>query len=290
VVDYEFADPGSVLHDDWPSYGTSARWMERGYGGFWLLTPVRGRAGRGRTTSATPPPGHHDPAHRGVHAGHPAELDPPEHTPYRKLALPYFTAPAIARLEPEIRQIVRRCIRAFARTAHRPGAVDRRGGPAAGHRRRDGLDPADCREIRELAGNFLSSAKVGIEAKIRAAKELEAWLKQRITARREQPTGDTLSALVNARIDGAPITPLTALGMVQLMVVAGHETTVHGIGSMLFRVAAEPGLRERLLADPSRCGPPCTSRCGSTRRSCTMARTASATTSAPAPGCATATR
>jgi len=53
---------------------------------------------------------------------------------------------------------------------------------------------------------------------------------------------------------------MIALGMVQLMVVAGHETTVHGIGSMLFRVAAEPGLRERLLADPACCGPPCTSR------------------------------
>jgi len=254
VVDYEFADPGSVLHDrlaelrDECPVGWSA-----GYGGFWLLTryaDVQDAARDHRRYTTTrgimiPPTGASMPVI-------PAELDPPEHTPYRKLALPYFTAPAIARLEPEIRQIVRRCIRAFAPDGHTdlvqsiaevvPPLVI---GAAMG------LDPADCREIRELAGNFLSSAKVGIEAKIRAAKELEVWLEQRITERRERPTGDTLSALVNARIDGEPIPPMIALGMVQLMVVAGHETTVHGIGSMLFRVAAEPGLRERLLADPS---------------------------------------
>jgi cytochrome P450 len=256
VVDYDFADPAlrASLHERLTDLRTECPvgWSER-YGGFWLLTTyadVQDAARDHQRYTTTrgimiPPTGASMPVI-------PAELDPPEHTPYRKLALPYFTAPAIARLEPEIREIVRRCIRAFAPDGHTdlvqsvaemvPPLVI---GAALG------LDPADCREIRTLAGNFLSSAKVGIDAKIAAAKELEDWLEERIAARRERPTEDTLSALVNAHIDGAPIPPLTALGMVQLMVVAGHETTVHGIGSMLFRVAAEPGLRERLLADPS---------------------------------------
>jgi len=256
VVDYDFADPAlrASLHEQLTELRAECPvgWSER-YGGFWLLTTyadVQDAARDHQRYTTTrgimiPPTGASMPVI-------PAELDPPEHTPYRKLALPYFTAPAIARLEPEIREIVRRCIRAFAPDGHTdlvqsvaemvPPLVI---GAALG------LDPADCREIRTLAGNFLSSAKVGIDAKIAAAKELEDWLEERIAARREGPTEDTLSALVNAHIDGAPIPPLTALGMVQLMVVAGHETTVHGIGSMLFRVAAEPGLRERLLADPS---------------------------------------
>jgi len=256
MVDYDFADPAlrASLHERLTRLRAECPvgWSER-YGGFWLLTryaDVQDAARDHQRYTTTrgimiPPTGASMPVI-------PAELDPPEHTPYRKLALPYFTAPAIARLEPEIREIVRRCIRAFAPDGHTdlvqsvaemvPPLVI---GAAMG------LDPADCREIRALAGNFLSSAKVGIDAKIAAAKELEDWLEERITARRERPTEDTLSALVNSHIDGEPIPPLTALGMVQLMVVAGHETTVHGIGSMLFRVAAEPGLRERLLADPS---------------------------------------
>jgi len=256
VVDYDFADPErrATLHDQLAQLRGECPvgWSDR-YGGFWLLTTYADVQAAARdherytTTQGImiPPTGA---SMRVI----PAELDPPEHTPYRRLALPYFTAPAIARLAPEIREIVRNCLRAFAADGHTdlvqsvaevvPPLVI---GAALG------LDPVDCREIRELAGNFLSSAKVGLEAKVRAAKELEAWLEERIAARRERPTGDTLSALVNATVDGAPIPPMVALGMVQLMVVAGHETTVHGIGSMLFRVAAEPGLRERLLADPS---------------------------------------
>jgi len=256
MVDYDFADPAlrASLHERLTRLRAECPvgWSER-YGGFWLLTryaDVQDAARDHQRYTTTrgimiPPTGASMPVI-------PAELDPPEHTPYRKLALPYFTAPAIARLEPEIREIVRRCIRAFAPDGHTdlvqsvaevvPPLVI---GAALG------LDPADCRDIRELAGNFLSSAKVGLEAKIRAAKELEAWLEERIAERRERPTGDTLSGLINATVDGAPIPPMVALGMVQLMVVAGHETTVHGIGSMLFRVAAEPGLRERLLADPN---------------------------------------
>lgn len=256
LVDYDFADPAvrATLHDRLAELRAACPvgWSER-YGGFWLLTTyadVQDAARDHQRYTTTrgimiPPTGASMPVI-------PAELDPPEHTPYRKLTLPFFTAPAIARMEPEIREIVRRCIRAFAQDGHTdlvqsvaevvPPLVI---GAALG------LDPAACREIRELAGNFLSSAKVGIEAKMKAAKELEAWLEEQIAARRARPTGDTLSALVNATIDGQPIPPVTALGMVQLMVVAGHETTVHGIGSMLFRVAAEPGLKQRLLAEPS---------------------------------------
>ncbi|HEX4359548.1 MAG TPA: cytochrome P450 [Pseudonocardia sp.] len=256
VVDYDFADPElrASLHARLTRLRAECPvgWSEQ-YGGFWLLTRYSDvlEAARDHERYTTtqgimiPPTGA---SMRVI----PAELDPPEHTPYRKLALPYFTARAIAALEPEIRAIVRRCIAAFAADGHTdlvqsvaevvPPLVI---GAALG------LDPADCRVIRELAGNFLSSAKVGIDAKIKAARELEDWLEERIAERRERPTGDTLSTLINANLNGQPIPPQIALGMVQLMVVAGHETTVHGIGSLLFRVAAEPGLRERLLADPS---------------------------------------
>jgi cytochrome P450 len=256
VIDYDFADPArrATLHDQLADLrtGCPVGWSE-GYGGFWLLSTYADVQDAARdherytTTQGImiPPTGASMPVI-------PAELDPPEHTPYRKLALPFFTASATARLEPEIRAIVRRCIGAFVADGHTdlvrsmaevvPPLVI---GAALG------LDPAACADIRRLAGTFLSSAKVGLEAKIKAARELEGWLEEQIRARRERPTDDTLSALVNATVDGEPMPPRTALGMVQLMVVAGHETTVHGIGSLLFRVAAEPGLKERLLADPA---------------------------------------
>jgi cytochrome P450 len=39
--------------------------------------------------------------------------------------------------------------------------------------------------------------------------------------------------------------------MTQLMVVAGHETTVNAMTTMTYRLITEPGLRERLLEDRS---------------------------------------
>ncbi|OHV06909.1 cytochrome P450 [Mycobacterium talmoniae] len=256
AIDYDFADPvvKSRLHEALADIRQRCPigWSEQ-YGGFWLLATYEGVLDAARdhqryTTTGgimIPPTGASMPVI-------PAELDPPEHTPYRKLIMPFFTKPAIAALESRLRGIVRECIAAFSADGHAdlvrsvaeivpPLAI----GAALG------LQPEECTGVRELTGNFLSSAKAGIEAKMAAAKELESWLEELINNRRTHPRDDTLSKLVNARINNEEILPATALGMVQLVVVAGHETTVHGIGSMLFRLATEPGLKDRLLADPT---------------------------------------
>jgi Cytochrome P450 len=77
------------------------------------------------------------------------------------------------------------------------------------------------------------------------------FLEAEIDARRGKPVSDLLGSYVNAEIDGAPIPPRELLGLVQLLVVAGHETTVNGMGMLLYRLCAEPGLRDRVLADRS---------------------------------------
>lgn len=254
VVDYDFADPDLLptLHDKLAGIRSECPvgWSDQ-YGGFWLLATFEDvqEAARDHEQYTTrqgimiPPTGATMPVI-------PAELDPPEHTAYRKLTLPYFTARAVTRMEPEIREIVRGAIAAFSADGQADLVEDVADVvPPLVIGAFLGLNPADSGAIRRLTYNFLSSAKVGIEAKMKAAKELEDWLEEQIRIRKENPGEDTLSKLVNAEIDGEEIPPLTALGMVQLMVLAGHETTVHGIGSMLYRVATEPGLKERLLAD-----------------------------------------
>ena len=39
--------------------------------------------------------------------------------------------------------------------------------------------------------------------------------------------------------------------MTHLLAVAGHETTVNAIGTMLYHVATQPGLKQQLLDDPA---------------------------------------
>jgi cytochrome P450 len=256
VVDYDFADPDlrNGLHQRLAEIRSECPvgWSEL-YGGFWLLSQYDDvqQAARDFERYTTregimiPPTG----ASMKVI---PAELDPPEHTPYRKLTLPYFTARAVGELEPEIRTIVECVVAAFAQKGSAELIADlAESVPPLVIGLAVGLDEHDWPVIRKLANDFLSSAKVGIEAKMKAARALEDWIEGRIQDRRQNPRDDTLSKLVNAEIDGAQIPPHIALGMIQLMVVAGHETTVHGIGSLLYRVLAEPGLKERLQADPS---------------------------------------
>src|SRR5882757_7876330 len=96
VVDYDFADPElrASLHARLTRLRAECPvgWSEQ-YGGFWLLTRYSDvlEAARDHERYTTtqgimiPPTGA---SMRVI----PAELDPPEHTPYRKLALPFFTA------------------------------------------------------------------------------------------------------------------------------------------------------------------------------------------------------
>ena len=46
------------------------------------------------------------------------------------------------------------------------------------------------------------------------------------------------------------IAPPDQLAMLQMLVMAGHDTTVNGIGTMLYRLATVDGLRRRLIEHP----------------------------------------
>src|SRR5262249_44708565 len=57
------------------------------------------------------------------------------------------------------------------------------------------------------------------------------------------PKDDIISAVMHARIDGAPIDPAIALAVVQIVVIAGFDTTVYGIGSLLRLLATDAELQ-----------------------------------------------
>jgi cytochrome P450 len=226
-------------------------WSEN-YGGFWTLTRYDDvvTAARDHTVFtvsqgiAIPPTG-------GSIRLAPAEYDPPEHTAYRKIEMPFFTLTAVAAAEEMIRDCVRECFEKFVSD----GEADLVAAladpiPPMVLARYLGLDPARSDEMRQLMTDFLSSARVSQAEKIVAAQALERFVNEQVDLRLGGSGEDTLSKIVNMRKDGAPLSREVVVGMVRLMISAGHETTVHGIGSLCYRVLTEPGVRERLLADP----------------------------------------
>lgn len=228
-------------------------WSEH-YGGFWHLTKYEDvvKASRDHTVFSTaqgitiPPTGS---SMRVV----PAEMDPPEHTAYRKLLMPYFTAATVESTAGDlVRDIVRNCFDGFVADGRTDLAKTvSEAVPPLVLAAYLGLDDSASHEMRELAKNFLSNAGVSLEEKQAAAKEFEAFVQREIDARLVTPTGDLLSEIVHLKVDGEQIAPEVLLGMVRLMISAGHETTVHGIASMCYRVASDPELRDQLIADPS---------------------------------------
>lgn len=179
----------------------------------------------------------------------PAELDPPRHTALRKLVLPNFTDKALQPWVPGVRQIIADAFAPLLPRGEADIVVDiARPVPVLAICLILGIN-RDWRRIRQLAEEFL--AATGTQQAREKAAELEAFLEEEIEARRGKPVTDLLGGYVNAEIDGEPIPPRELLGLVQLLVVAGHETTVNGMGMLLYRLCAEPGLRDRVLADRS---------------------------------------
>ncbi|MER6112460.1 cytochrome P450 [Streptomyces hirsutus] len=183
----------------------------------------------------------------------PAELDPPRHGAFRKLVLPHFTPKALGPWEADIRRIV---ADGFAPLAER-GRADlvtefARPVPVLVICRILGIR-SDWERIHSLGEEFMQAfADTDHPERGRAAAQrLEAFLAEEIAARRGRPAEDLLGQLVNAEIEGETLSDVEALGLVQLLVVAGHGTTVDGIGTMVYRLLTEPDVRDRLLTDRS---------------------------------------
>ena len=181
----------------------------------------------------------------------PAEVDPPRHTALRKVAQPYFTELALKEWRPSIVEIVDD---AFAEVMLK-GQADLVSDvahpvPVLVICKILGIGTNNWRRIRQLAAAFLEATGNHDLAREKA-RDLEAYLEEEIQARKGTPPKDLLGTLVNAVVDGEPMTDREILGMTQLLVVAGHETTVNGMATQTYRLITEPGLRDRLLADRS---------------------------------------
>jgi cytochrome P450 len=85
-----------------------------------------------------------------------------------------------------------------------------------------------------------------------AAKQaMTDYLQPLIDARRQEPTGDFLSDLVNAEVDGERLRDERLWGFLRLLLPAGAETTYRVLGSALFALLSHPDVMVRVQADHS---------------------------------------
>jgi cytochrome P450 len=254
TLDFDNTDPALIEH----LYDTlielpekcPVAWSEAS-GGFWALNNYADVAAAAQDWQTfTSAEGIMIPATGASMRVLPAEVDPPRHQKVRKLVLPNFTDRALEQWRPGIAKFIEDSFRPILARGHGDIMVEvARPVPVLVICLILGID-RDWQYIRELAECFVDATGRPEEGRA-AARDLEAFLQEEIQLRRGKPVTDLLGSFVNAKIDGERFTSAEMLGLVQLLVVAGHETTINGMGSMIWRLMNEPGVRERLLADRS---------------------------------------
>ena len=184
------------------------------------------------------------------------DTDPPDHERLRALVSKAFTPRLIARMRPRIQAIADSLV----------DAVEDQG-------EMDLIDdyafPLPITVIAELLGvpsedrnKFRAWSDAAVSGNATAEylekvlvphmQAFSDYLLEMFEEKRENPKDDLISALVRAEEAGERLSEDELLGMVFLLLVAGHETTVNLIGNGTLALLQHPDQLEKLRNDPSR--------------------------------------
>src|SRR5579875_2616055 len=181
----------------------------------------------------------------------PLTTDPPEHKFYRRSLQPYFTPAAVARLEGQVREVVVELIESFAADGHADLVAKLAVPvPCIVIAMILGLDRGHWPSFMEWVDGMEAASHAGDAATRQVyAGKLYEFLVSEVEGRKAAPRDDLLTAIATMTLDGAPLSDAVRYGMAQLILVAGHDTTVAGIGSLLRHLMEHPDLRSRARGD-----------------------------------------
>ncbi|MFD0206894.1 MULTISPECIES: cytochrome P450 [Saccharothrix] len=246
----EVRDTGGVRRVDSPQLGAS----------IWLVTrvedvrrvygdPSRFRISAHHLVPGAPPLTDEELA--SVRPGNLLAFDPPEHTRLRRLLAPEFTVRRMRRLEPRIHEIV---------DAHLD-AIERKGPPA------DlvaefalpvpalvicellGVPFEDRDEFQRRYAEFFD-VTLSFERRLAVQHESKAYLTELVARARAKPGDDLLGML--ARDESADLDDRELVGIADLLLLAGHETTANMLGLGVLALLRHPEQFRLLRDEPGR--------------------------------------
>ncbi|GAA2842741.1 cytochrome P450 [Leucobacter komagatae] len=188
----------------------------------------------------------------------PIDLDPPEHTGYRKVLLPLFTPMNIAKLEPGMietaRQLADEVVEAAAANN---GVVDvstlfARPLPTIIFSRLCGYPEEDWPKFDKWVDDVLYERTEHPEIARAASAEILRYFEGIISARKAEggERNDLMDKIINARVDGRELTLDEMLSYSYLLFIAGLDTTAWGLRSSLWYLAQNPKAQQQLRENP----------------------------------------
>jgi cytochrome P450 len=255
--DFDYTDPETVarLHEVFAQLrAQSAATHTPKFGGHWAVTRFDEVISIAKDTKGfTSTEGVTVPVARGPLPVFPIEVDPPEHSKYRQFLAPRFRKGQVALLEDSIRQITRGCLDAVREAGVCdlvPALTEQV--PAVVIAVLLGLPEQDWDTYRELTTAMQSSAySEDATAGAAAYEKFGAYLATALERRRHgEDDSGLLFQLANGLVDGEVLSSEVAIGMAQLVLSAGHETTASAAATQLHYLAKNPELRQCLIDDP----------------------------------------
>ncbi|MFI1731432.1 cytochrome P450 [Streptomyces acidicola] len=110
-----------------------------------------------------------------------------------------------------------------------------------------GLDQARLPRVKVLFEKFFST-QTPPEEVVATLTELAQVMAETVSAKRAEPGDDLTSALIQAAEDGDRLTDQEIVSTLQLMVAAGHETTISLIVNAVVNLSAHPEQRALVLS------------------------------------------
>lgn len=186
-------------------------------------------------------------------------LDPPDHTRLRRLVSKAFTPRTVAELTPFAEQLTEELLDAAAARGRLEVVGDLAYPlPVTVISRMLGVPEEDHLRFSEWSDVLAKSLDDGpaideteeSRARRHAADEFRAYFTELCAERRADPRDDLLSALVQIEHEGDRLSTDELLSTAQLLLVAGHETTVNLIANGTLALLRDDDLRARVATDP----------------------------------------
>ncbi|WP_095981672.1 cytochrome P450 family protein [Melittangium boletus] len=179
--------------------------------------------------------------------------DPPDHTRLRTLVSKAFTPRRVEALRPRVTAITERLLDGVKKQ----GSVDLLSAfafplPVTVIAEMLGVPAEDQARFHEWTTLIVNPPLDGDLGPLRAAgMQFLLYFRDLMEKRRSDPRDDLLTALVSAEEQGDRLTTEELVGMLFLLLVAGHETTVNLIGNGVWALLRHPEQLERLRKNPA---------------------------------------
>jgi cholest-4-en-3-one 26-monooxygenase len=183
-------------------------------------------------------------------------MDPPQHTKYRRLVNQGFTPRMVAALEPHVRDICRRIVDRIAGAGRGDFVTDVAAElPLQVIAELLGVPHEDRHKVFEWSNRLVGfddpEYRTSLEDGKIAAAGMWGYANELALARRACPRDDLVSVLMRAAVDGEALSEQEFDSFFLLLAVAGNETTRNLISGGMLALLEHPAERARLHADPA---------------------------------------